>query len=159
MWAVFEDAELFGAVVDALADTLEPLAPTSIAGVESRGFLLGGAVAVQLGVGFTAIRKAGGPFPGVKTTAVTEPDYRGNVTELRVLSRSLGAGDRVALVDDWIETGSQALAVRELVEAGGAEFLGLAAMVDDTSEETAEAVPLLASLVDSDALADEEDDA
>jgi adenine phosphoribosyltransferase len=158
VWAVFEDAELFGAVIDALADALEPLQPTTIAGVESRGFLLGGAVAVQLEIGFTAIRKAGGLFPGEKTTAVTEPDYRGNVTELRVLSRSLGPGDRVALVDDWIETGSQALAVRELVEAVGAEFLGLAAMVDDTSDERAEAVPLLASLVDADALADGEAD-
>ncbi|MGZ4133458.1 MAG: phosphoribosyltransferase family protein [Actinomycetota bacterium] len=157
VWAVFEDAELFGAVVDALADALEPLDPTTIAGVESRGFLLGGAVAVQLEVGFTAIRKAGGPFPGEKTVATTEPDYRGNVTELRALSRSLGPGDRVALVDDWIETGSQALAVRDLVEARGAEFLGLATMVHDTSPEVAEAVPVVASLVDSASLAEEDE--
>ncbi len=156
VWAVFEDAALFGAVVDALAGGLEPLEPRSIVAVESRGFLLGGAVAAQLGVGFVAVRKPGAMFPGEKHTVTTAPDYRGNRTELRMLVRSMGDGDRVAMVDDWIEVGAQALAVRELVEARGASFLGLATMVDQASEAVRDAVPVLVSLVDADTLPDDD---
>jgi adenine phosphoribosyltransferase len=152
VWAVFEDAPLFASVVDALADGLEPHGPTKVVAVESRGFLLGGAVAARLGVGFVAVRKPGGLFPGEKATVTTVADYRGNRTELRMLSRSVGPGDRVAMVDDWIEVGAQALAVRELVESTGAAFLGLATMVDQSADAVAEAVPVLASLVDADTL-------
>jgi adenine phosphoribosyltransferase len=154
VWAVFEDGGLLGAVVDALADALEPLEPTKIVAVESRGFLLGGAVAARLGIGFAAVRKPGSLFPGEKTTIVTGPDYRGNRTELRFLVRSVDAADTVALVDDWIEMGAQALAVRELVEGQGAPFLGLATMVDQASVAVAEAVPVLVSLIDGDSLDD-----
>ena len=154
VWAVFEDAELFAAVVDALSDALEPLEPTKVVAVESRGFLLGGAVAAQLGVGFAAVRKAGALFPGEKDVVITAPDYRGKRTELRMLVRSMGAGDRVAMVDDWIEVGAQALAVRELVEARGATFLGLVTMVDQASDAVGEAVPVLAGLVDGESLED-----
>jgi adenine phosphoribosyltransferase len=152
VWSVFEDADLFGAVVDALADALEPLEPTSVVAVESRGFLLGGAVAAQLGIGFVAIRKPGSLFPGEKVTTITAPDYRGNRTELRMLLRSVGSGDRVAMVDDWIEVGAQALAVRELVEGRGATWLGLATMVDQASDAVADAVPVIVGLVDGDSL-------
>ena len=157
VWAVFEDAELFGAVVDALAGALEPLDPDKIVSVESRGFLLGGAVAAHLGIGFVAVRKPGSLFPGEKVSIVTDPDYRGNSTELRLLVRSVGPGDRVAMVDDWIEVGAQALAVRSLVLAQGASFLGLAAMVDGSREGIAEAVPVICSLVDGESLDDGED--
>ena len=154
VWAVFEDGALLGAVVDALAERLEPLRPTAIVAVESRGFLLGGAVAAQLGVGFVAVRKPGSSFPGEKASVMTGPDYRGNRTELRMLVRAMGAGDRIAMVDDWIEVGAQALAVRALVEDRGATFLGLATMVDEASEAVREAVPVLAALVDADTLED-----
>ena len=157
VWAVFEDAELLRAVVAALADALEPLRVSKIVAVESRGFLLGGAVAAQLGVGFVAVRKPGSLFPGEKTTVLTAPDYRGNETELRMLVRSVGVGDRVAMVDDWIEVGAQALAIRELVESRGATFLGLATMVDQSHPGVADALPVLVSLVDGDSLDDGEE--
>lgn len=152
VWAVFEDAALFASVVDALVDGLAPLEPTKLVAVESRGFLLGGAVAARLGVGFVAVRKPGALFPGDKATVITEPDYRGNRTELRILTRALGPDDRVAMVDDWIEVGAQALAVRELVESQGAGFLGLATMVDQSRPDVADAVPVLVGLVDGDTL-------
>lgn len=152
VWAVFEDPVLLGAVVDALADALVPSEPTHIVAVESRGFLLGGAVAARLGVGFVAIRKPGSLFPGEKVTTITAPDYRGNRTELRMLARSVGPGDRVAMVDDWIEVGAQALGVRELVEGQGATWLGLATMVDQASAAVADAVPVIVGLVDGDSL-------
>ncbi len=154
VWAVFEDAALFGSVVDALADAIEPLRATKIVAVESRGFLLGGAVAAQLAVAFVAVRKPGSLLPGEKVTVRTAPDYRGNETELRMLVRSVGAEDRVVMVDDWIEVGAQALAVRELIEMQGATFLGLATMVDQSHPGVADALPVLVSLVDGDSLDD-----
>jgi adenine phosphoribosyltransferase len=153
-WAVFEDAPLLAAVVEALADGLVPYRATKVVAVESRGFLLGGAVAARLGLGFVAVRKPGSLFPGDKAAVTTAPDYRGNRTELRMLTRAVGPGDRVAMVDDWIEVGAQALAVRELVESRGGEFLGLATMVDQASRAVAGAVPVLVGLVNGSTLDD-----
>lgn len=154
VWSVFADGALLHAVVEALADSLLPLRPTVIVGVEARGFLLGGAVAARLGTGFAAVRKPGSLFPGEKTSVVTDPDYRGNRTELLFLVRSVGVSDRVAMVDDWIEMGAQARAVRKLVESQGASFLGLATMVQQCSEAVADAIPIVASLIDGDTLGD-----
>jgi len=147
VWAVFEDAELFRSVVDALAMSVAPLEPTKVISVESRGFLIGGAVSATLGVGFVAVRKPGSLFPGEKATVITEPDYRGNQTELRLLVRSVVPQDRIVMVDDWVEVGAQALAVRSLVEQQGATFLGTATMVDGSREGIADAIPIVASLV------------
>ena len=91
-------------------------------------------MAVELSVGFVAIRKDTGLFPGEKIVRVAEPDYRGNVCSLRLQVRSLTPADRVLLVDDWLETGSQALAARAMIEAAGAVFVGASVIVDQLSD-------------------------
>ncbi|WP_409185793.1 phosphoribosyltransferase family protein [Amycolatopsis sp. VS8301801F10] len=130
LWPVFRDGEAFAEVVKALAEPFRDAGVTAVCGIESRGFLLGGAVALELGVGFAAVRKAAGLFPGEKLTRETDPDYRGFRHVLRMQRSALSPGDRVLLVDDWIETGSQALAVRDLVTEAGAELAGCAVLVD-----------------------------
>lgn len=113
----------FGMAIAIHAIVRAPLAPFSdaggmaVCGIESRGFLPGGAAALELGVGFVAARKAGGMFRGEKLARKTEPDHRGIRHSLRIQRASLDQGDRVLLVDDWIETGSQALAVWDLLSA------------------------------------------
>jgi adenine phosphoribosyltransferase len=77
-WRLFDDAELFVAVVDALIEPFRGRAITKVAGIEARGFILGGACALRLGAGFAAIRKSAGLFPGPKLTVAAAPDYRGN---------------------------------------------------------------------------------
>jgi len=131
VWAVFRDAAALRAVVAGLAAPCRVLGVTAVAGIESRGFLLGGAVAVELGVGFVPLRKAGSLFPGPTLGTRTELDYRGISGELLVQRAALAGGDRVVLVDDWIETGSQAVAARHLVEACGASLVGISVVVDD----------------------------
>lgn len=130
VWAVFRDAEALHLVVAALVEPFVDQWVTAVCGIESRGFLLGGAAAVQLGVGFVPVRKAGGLFPGDKASRTTTPDYRGTVNTLRLQRSALAPGDRVVLVDDWIETGSQVRAVRELVAGCGAELAGCSVIVD-----------------------------
>jgi adenine phosphoribosyltransferase len=129
VWRAFEDGPTFAAVVDGLAEPWITAGITRVVGVESRGFLLGGAVALRLGVGFQAVRKAGALFPGRKLTVAAAHDYRGNAHELS-MQATLAASDVVLMVDDWAERGSQAAAVRQLVELAGARFAGVTLIVD-----------------------------
>ena len=133
VWRLFADGPLFGRVVAALAEPFRDV--TKVAGVEARGFILGAAAAAERGVGFVAIRKEGGLLPGPKAEVRTAPDYRGVEGLLRVQRGALGGGDRVVLVDDWAERGSQALAARALIEECGAEFVGLSVIVDQLEDE------------------------
>ncbi|MFJ4654166.1 phosphoribosyltransferase family protein [Nocardia sp. NPDC088792] len=154
MWPVFRDGDAFKAIVRALVAPFRDEGITAVCGIESRGFLLGGASALELGVGFVAVRKAAGLFPGDKLVRETEPDYRGIRHELRIQSASLGPADRVLLVDDWIETGSQAAAVRALVAASGAELAGCAFVVDEMRPDLRPRLGRVHALVTSDQLPD-----
>lgn len=110
-WA---DAELLRLVGPALAG-LHPDAPVNlVAGVQSSGFLLAPLVAGRFGTGMLGIQK------------LPEPD--GTIT-LATAAGMPGPGDAVLLVDDVVETGAQALAVRDLVVDAGARWLGAAVMV------------------------------
>jgi adenine phosphoribosyltransferase len=135
VWKWFHDGQLLARVASGLADPFRDVGITRVAGIESRGFLLGGLVAGQLEAGFLPIRKDRGLFPGLKITKPTLPDYRGNTSALRVQLGSAGPGDHVLLVDDWIETGHQAVAARDLVEATGARFSGISVIVDQLAAD------------------------
>lgn len=134
VWRTFSDERFFPRLVAALADPYRVEGVTKVAGIEARGFILGAAVAVELSAGFVAIRKDTGLFPGEKIVRVSEPDYRGNACTLRLQVRSLRPSDHVLLVDDWLETGSQALAARAMIEAAGALFVGASVIVDQLSD-------------------------
>ena len=129
IWRVLADGHALAAVVADLVKPWTGEAVTAVVGIESRGFVLGGAAAVRLGVGFVAVRKAAGLLPGPKVETRTGPDYRNRRHLLRMQS-VLSTGDRVLLVDDWAERGAQARGARQLVEACGATFLGTALLVD-----------------------------
>jgi adenine phosphoribosyltransferase len=135
VWALFADAELFPRIVRALAEPFRAAGVTRVAGVEARGFLLGGAVAVELGAGFAAIRKESGLYPGEKAQARAAVGYRGVAHELRLQRAAVRPGDRVLVVDDWAEAGSQARAARALVGECGGEYAGLAIVVDQLPED------------------------
>jgi adenine phosphoribosyltransferase len=152
VWRTFWDGRLFARVAAALADPYRERGVTKVAGIEARGMILGGAVAVELAAGFAAIRKESGLFPGPKIVRRTAADYRGQRSTLRLQRRSVGPGDRVILVDDWFETGSQALTARAMIEEAGAEFLGSSVIVDQLSAEARAALGDLAALIPASAL-------
>lgn len=106
-------------------------------------------------MGFVAIRKGDGLFPGPKAERQTETDYRGRETVLRLQRRSLRPGDRVLLVDDWFETGAQALAAKALVADCGAELAGAAVIVDELADEARGSLCPLHALVRADELPDD----
>ena len=147
VWRVFDDSAAFGAVVAGLVEPWQTRDITKVCGIESRGFLLGGAAALALGVGFVAIRKKGALFPGAKHEIETQTDYRGLHHILQIQRESVQPGDRLLLVDDWIERGSQASAVQPLVEACGAVLVGVAVMVDQLDDAGRASLPPISSLV------------
>jgi adenine phosphoribosyltransferase len=148
MWPVFYDPELFARVIEEMAAPFTGLVD-KIAGVESRGFLLGAAVAARLRVGFVAIRKADGLYPGETLDAFTGADYRGRRHTFRLQRAAIREGDRVGLVDDWFETGSQGLIARSLVEQAGARYVGSSIIVDQLPAEKREALAPCHALVDA----------
>jgi adenine phosphoribosyltransferase len=129
LWRVWADPDALAAVIAGLVEPWQQERVTKVVGIESRGFLLGGAAALSLGAGFVGVRKATGPLPGSKVTATADADYRGMRHQLR-MQRVLKAHDRVLLVDDWAERGSQARGARALVESEASTFLGCALLVD-----------------------------
>jgi adenine phosphoribosyltransferase len=146
VWAVFADRGAFAAVVAGLSEPWCGQRVTRVIGVEARGFLLGGAVALALGAGFVGVRKAGGLLPGPKLAVDADPDYRGISHHLR-MQVVLNRDDRVLLVDDWAERGSQAKAVRHLVQRCEATFLGASLMVDQLDADTRAALVRVTSLI------------
>jgi adenine phosphoribosyltransferase len=114
----------------AVAEPFRAADVQKVAGIEARGFVLASCVAVELGVGFVAVRKPGAIHPGPKLELAAPPDWRGLETTLRLQRHAIGAADRVLIVDDWAETGSKALTARRLVEGCGGLYAGLSLLVD-----------------------------
>lgn len=144
---LFADGDLLAQLGPALAEPFAAAGVTKVAAVEARGFVLGTAAALALGVGFVPIRKAGSVHPGPKATTTTEPDWRGARHALAVQRRALARDDRVLLVDDWAEVGAQALGARRLVESCGAGYGGLSLLVDQLADESRRLLEPVASIL------------
>ncbi|MBS45858.1 MAG: adenine phosphoribosyltransferase [Nocardioides sp.] len=125
------DPDGLAAVVDGLAHAGRDAegAPTvdAVVGIEARGFLLGTPVALALGVGFVAVRKAG-KLP--RSTHAVSYDLEYGSATLEVQQDALRPGQRVLLVDDVLATGGTVAATRELVERTGASVAGVALLME-----------------------------
>ena len=98
-----------------------------VVGIEARGFILGGALAVGLGAGFVPLRKRG-KLPGEVIGQDYALEYGTDRIELHV--GAIEARERVLLVDDLIATGGTALAALELLSRVGAEVVEAAFIID-----------------------------
>ncbi len=153
VWRVFADARSLALVVEGLVAPWRDAGVTRVAGIEARGFLLGGACAVALGCGFAAVRKDTGMLPGPKVSRQADEDYRGQRHTLRMQS-TLTPDDRVLLVDDWAERGSQASTAAALVRSCGAEFLGLSVIVNQLGDDRYGELARVTALVRAEELGD-----
>src|SRR6201985_1351359 len=121
------NARALRAAVDAL---VQPYAGEKIdknAGIEARGFILGGAVAHQLSVGFVPVRKKG-KLPHAVIGEDYDLEYGKDRVEIHI--DALEKGERVLLVDDLIATGGTAFAGIKLLERAGAHVVGCAFVID-----------------------------
>lgn len=120
-------AEAFRTAVDRLAAAFTSAAPSKVAGIEARGFILGGAVAHQLGAGFTPVRKSG-KLPAATLRQTYALEYGEDEVEIHV--DAVAPGERVLIVDDLIATGGTAEAAIKLLRRAGAEVIGAAFVID-----------------------------
>lgn len=115
-------------VLEAMGNQVRALGPVdAVVGVEARGFILGTPLALELGVGFVPVRKAGKlPADVVSTTYSLE---YGQAT-IEMHADALAPGARVVVVDDVLATGGTLNAARELVETCGGQVVAHAVMIE-----------------------------
>jgi len=121
------DARAFRRAIDEL---VQPWAGTKIdkvAGMEARGFILGGAVAHQLSAGFAPIRKKG-KLPFTKVSVAYSLEY--GIDEMEMHDDAITPGERVILVDDLIATGGTAEGAVKLLKQIGADVVAACFVID-----------------------------
>jgi adenine phosphoribosyltransferase len=117
------------ATIDALAAPYADSRIDAVVGIESRGFILGSAVAQQLGAGFVPVRKPG-KLPAKAIKEVYELEYGKDAIEIH--ADAIEKGERVLIVDDVLATGGTAAATTRLVKQLGGELHGLAFLIELT---------------------------
>ena len=124
---LFADARGFRMCIDQLLHPYAGRRIDKVVGLEARGFILGGAIAHQLAVGFVPIRKKG-KLPGTTISQDYKLEYGEAIVEIH--DDALQPGEKVLLVDDLLATGGTAEAGIRLIERLGAEIVGCAFIVD-----------------------------
>jgi adenine phosphoribosyltransferase len=121
------DPRALADAVDGLARLAEPLDVDFVVAAEARGFILGGAVARQLGAGFVPARRPG-KLPHETVSAEYTLEY--GINALEVHADAFAGGARVLVHDDLLATGGTAVALCELVEGLGASVAACAFLIE-----------------------------
>ena len=121
------DARAFRRAVDTLLLPFVGTKVDKVAGIEARGFILGGAAAHQLSAGFVPIRKKG-KLPHATVSIAYSLEY--GVDEMEMHEDAVQKGERVILVDDLIATGGTAEAATKLLQSLGADVVAAVFVVD-----------------------------
>ena len=124
---LLQDKEGFHHTIDALSRPFEGKGIDVVVGVESRGFILGGAVADRLGAGFSPVRKKG-KLPSHTVQETYDLEYGTDCLEIH--SDAVQQGQRVLIVDDVLATGGTAAATTALVRKLGGDVQALAFLVE-----------------------------
>jgi adenine phosphoribosyltransferase len=124
---LLKDGPAFRAVVDMLAANYANDRIDVVVGIESRGFIFGGAVAHQLGAGFVPVRKLG-KLPGKTIEVEYELEYGRDA--LAMHEDAVKPGQRVLAVDDLLATGGTMAATLRLVQQVGGKVIGVAFMIE-----------------------------
>jgi adenine phosphoribosyltransferase len=117
----------YSKAVELLTAPLRDLKIDKIVGLEARGFIFGGAVAQQLGIGFVPVRKKG-KLPREVVSISYALEYGEDVMEMHV--DAVEKGERVVVIDDLIATGGTAEAAIKLLQQQGAEVVGASFVID-----------------------------
>ena len=124
---LFGDPKGFKEAIVQMTRPFEGVGVDTVAGIEARGFILGGAIADRLGVGFTPIRKKG-KLPWKTIGEEYTLEYGVDIIEIH--EDAIAPGHRVLIVDDLIATGGTAEAAAKLMKRTGGEILGATFVID-----------------------------
>ena len=124
---LLRDPKGFRLAVDQLADPFAKSGVDLVVGIESRGFILGSAVADRIGAGFVPVRKLGKlPAKTIKATYALE--YGTDCLEMH--RDAIAAGQRALVVDDLLATGGTASATVQMVKQLGGQVVGVALLIE-----------------------------
>jgi adenine phosphoribosyltransferase len=124
---LLREPEGFRMAVDAMSRPYRDRDIHAVVGVESRGFILGAAVADRLGAGFVPVRKLG-KLPAATVRATYELEY--GTDSLEMHRDAIEQGQRVVIVDDLLATGGTARATIDLVRQVGGDVQGIAFLIE-----------------------------
>ncbi len=124
---LLRDDRAFTATIDALCAPWVDAKIDKVAGIEARGFILGGAVAHCLKAGFVPIRKRG-KLPHETVRVAYSLEY--GVDEMEMHKDAIRTGERVLLLDDLIATGGTATAAAQLLGSAGAQVMAACFVID-----------------------------
>ena len=124
---LLKDGPAFRRAVDLLEERYRGVLIDKIVGIESRGFILGGALAWKLGKGFVPVRKPGKlPAPAIRETYALE--YGTDTVEVH--TDAIRRGEKILMHDDLLATGGTMLAACKLVERLGGEIVGVSFLIE-----------------------------
>lgn len=124
---LLRDPQGFTIAIDTLSMPYSGQEIDVVVGIESRGFILGGAVAQRLGAGFVPIRKPG-KLPAKSIRETYDLEYGKDALEIH--EDAVEKGQRVLIVDDVLATGGTAAAASQLVKKLGGELHGMAFLIE-----------------------------
>ena len=124
---LFADPRGFRMCIDQMLHPYAGAPIDKVVGLEARGFILGGAIAHQLGTGFVPIRKKG-RLPGTTISQDYKLEYGEAIVEIH--DDAIEAGERILVVDDLLATGGTAEAGITLIERLGGDIVGCSFIVD-----------------------------
>jgi len=124
---LLKNKESFKNTIDLLFEHYKNTALDMVVGIESRGFIIGAALAYRLNVGFAPIRKAG-KLPAETMNQEYELEYGKNKIEIHI--DAIQASDKILVVDDLIATGGTALAAGNLITQLKGEIAGFCFVID-----------------------------
>jgi adenine phosphoribosyltransferase len=124
---LLRDPEGFRLAIDSLASPYRGRGINLVVGIESRGFILGAAVADRIGAGFVPVRKVG-KLPSECVRATYDLEYGSDSLEMH--RDAIEAGQRVLIVDDLLATGGTARATVDLVKQLGGVVEGVALLIE-----------------------------
>lgn len=121
---------VWNSVVTTMVEVIDELyeAPSHIVGLESRGFVVGAAIAYAMELPFVMVRKKGAKYPGKLFEETYQLEYGSDTLTLQ--EGILGHVSRCIITDDLVATGGSALATKRLIEKTGARVLGIVAPVN-----------------------------
>ena len=124
---LLRDPEGFRLAIDSVAEPFRDRGISLVIGIESRGFILGAAVADRIGAGFVPVRKLG-KLPSGTVRATYELEYGSDSLEMH--RDAIDKGQRVLIVDDLLATGGTARATVDLVKQLGGVVEGVAFLIE-----------------------------
>ncbi len=126
---LFGKPEVFGNLINDLIKPFKKIKFNKIVGLDSLGFIIGSALAFKLKKGFVPIRK-GGKSPGVRGTVlkIGFRDYSKKNKVFEINKNSIKKGDKILIVDDWIESGEQMRSAIKLIEKLNGEVIGISVL-------------------------------